>query len=128
MPRGVELIDRALQPDPEHRLDLRRLAGGQEPVEALERLHIAPPGRGSQPASGQQTDHPVNILRGHLPRRAIQQREHPLQHPGVVLDRHRAEPAGRPRRQIRLHALILETPRFGWRQLPGRGQASLDHP
>ena len=44
MARGVELVDRADQPDPERGLDLHGLAGLQEPVEALEDLHIVTAG------------------------------------------------------------------------------------
>jgi hypothetical protein len=126
MAGGVELIDRALQPDPEPRLDLGGLAGGQEPVEALERLHITAPGRGSQPAGGQRPGH--DVIRRDLPRWATQQREHPLQHPGVVLDRHRAEPARHPRRQVRLDALVLEPLRIRRHRLSSRSQAPRDHP
>ena len=128
MPGGVELIDRALQPHPEHSLDLPSLAGGQEPVEALERLHIATPCRGGQPARRQRPRHPVDVLRRDLPRRTAQQREHPLQHPGVVLDRHRAEPAHRPRRHIRLHALVLEPPRISADSGSSRSRTPRDHP
>jgi hypothetical protein len=43
---GVELIDRADQPDAERGLDLGSLADLEEPVESLEDLHILPAGRG----------------------------------------------------------------------------------
>ncbi len=128
MARGVELINRALDPEPEHRLDLGGLAGRQEPVKSLECLHIATPGGGGQPARGQRPGHPVDIFRRDLPGRAAQQGEHPLQHPGVVLDRHRAEPPGHPRGQVRLDAFLLELLRIRRRRLPRRSQAPLDHP
>jgi hypothetical protein len=41
MARGIELVDRALQPHPERRLDLSGLAGLQEAVELL-KLAIKP--------------------------------------------------------------------------------------
>ena len=119
MTGGVELVQRADQPGPEQALDVDRLAGLQELVEPLERLHVPATGRGRQPVRGQRPDHPVDVLDGHLPRWTTQQTQHPLEHPGVVFDGHRAEPAGGPRRQIRLHTRGLEHDRV---RLDGRAQ------
>ena len=127
MPGGVELIDRADQLHPERGLDLRGLAGLQEPVEALEDLHVLPPGRGRPPRHRQVADHPVDVLRRHLPRRAAQRLQRPLQQPDVVADRHRAEPPRPPRRHERLHALGLELPRVAGQRLLDHGPA-LHHP
>jgi hypothetical protein len=105
---GVELIDRAGQPDAERGLDLGSLADLQEPVEPLEHLQIVPPGRDCPARAGQLADHPVHVLGGDLPRRAAQRGQHPLQQPGVVADRRGREPPRCPRGDERLHALGLE--------------------
>ena len=91
MPGSVELIYRISQADPEYRLDLRRLARDQERVEALERLHVAPAGRGRQPLRREPGDNPVNVLPGDLPRRAAASSQEPLQGARGVADGHLAE-------------------------------------
>ena len=104
MAGGVELIDRVGQADPEARLDLGGLAGGQEREEPLERRHIPAPGAGRHPRRRELTDHPVDVLAGHLPGRAPARVEEPLQGAGAVADGHRAEPAGGLRGLVRLDA------------------------
>ena len=86
MPRGVELIHRVGQPDPERGLDRGSLARDQERVKVLEHLHIQTAGRGRQPLRGQLADHPVHILPGHLPGRAAAGSQEPLQRPRPVAD------------------------------------------
>lgn len=108
VPRGVEFINRAYQPDPERGLDLGGLARLQEPVEALERLDVAPPRGGGQTLHGQVTHHAVNVFVLGFPGGAADQREHPSQHPGLVLDRHEAESAGDPRTLVGVDAIGLE--------------------
>jgi hypothetical protein len=123
MPGGVELVHRADQAHPEDGLDLGGLAGLQEPVEALEDLHILPPGRRRPPRHCQLPDDPVDILWGHLPRWAAQRRQGPLQQAGVVVDGHRAEPARLPGGHERLDTLGLERPRVGGDRLLRDGPA-----
>ncbi|ULR54403.1 hypothetical protein [Streptomyces deccanensis] len=112
MPRSVELVDRADQPDAERGLDLGRLTGLQEPVEALEDLHVLPPGRGLAALDREVTDDAVDVLGRHVPRGSAERRERPLQQPDVVVDGHRAEPAGPPRSDERVNTRRLELPRI----------------
>jgi len=118
---GVELIDRAGQPDPERGLDLGSLAGLQETVEPLEHLKVVPAGRDRPARAGQLPDYPVHVLGGDFPRRAAQRGQHPLQQPGVIANRRVREPPRRPRRNKRLHAVGLERCRirrhFRWDEL-----------
>jgi hypothetical protein len=78
MPRRVELIERARQPHPERGDDLGGLADLQEPMKPPEHLQVVPPGRRGPAFRRQRSDYPIDILRGDLPRRATQRREHPL--------------------------------------------------
>lgn len=112
MAGGVELIDRAHQPNPEPGLDLGGLAHLQEPVEVLEDLHISPPGRGFPASNRQLADNPVDVLSRDLPGRTAQRGQRPLQQTDVILDRHRTEPARPPGRDEGLHALGLKLPRI----------------
>ncbi|MGW3659399.1 hypothetical protein ACWD6R_28720 [Streptomyces sp. NPDC005151] len=96
MPGRVELVDRADQADAEPRFHLDGLANMQEPVEALEDLHILAPGRGGQPGKRQVADDAVDVFGSDVPRRPAQRGERPFQQSDVVLDRHRAEPTGPP--------------------------------
>ena len=91
MPRGIELIDRIGQADPERGLDRGRLARHQERVEVLEHLHIQPAGRGRQPLRGELADHPVHVLPGHLPGWPAASGQEPRQRARPVADRHLAE-------------------------------------
>jgi hypothetical protein len=117
VPGGVELIDRADQPDAERGLDLGGLPGLQEPVEPLEDLDVLPAGRGRPPRDRQVADQLVDVVGGHLPGRAAQGLQRPFQQPDVVADRHRAEPAGPPRGDKRLYALSLVLPRVARQRL-----------
>lgn len=128
MSRGVELIDRAGQPDPERGLDLDGLAGDQEAVKSPQRLHIAPPGRGRQTFSGHRADHPIHVVGGRLPHRLAQCGEHPLEHPAVVVDRHRAEPAHHPGGDERIQTLELEPHRVHRQPSRHRRRLALDDP
>lgn len=75
----------------ERGLDLGRLADDEKSVEVLERLHVAPPGRGRQTVSDQPGDNLVDIIRARFPRRDRQERQEPFQHTAGILDEHRAE-------------------------------------
>ncbi|MGW4824627.1 hypothetical protein ACWEP4_38315 [Streptomyces sp. NPDC004227] len=112
MSGGVELVDRADQADAERRLDLGSLAGLQKPVEPLEDLDVLTTRRGLAALHGEVTDHAVDVLRGHLPRWPAQRGQRPLQQTDVVVDGHRAEPAGPPRGDERVDACGLELPRI----------------
>jgi hypothetical protein len=108
MPGRVELIHRVDQPDPEHRLDLARLARDQERMESLERLHVATPGRSGEPLGAQPRDDPVHVFPGHVPRRTAASGQEPFQHPRTVVHRGLAEAARDLRRLERQQAAILE--------------------
>jgi hypothetical protein len=123
--RGVELIDRADQPHAEIALDLRRFAGLQEPVETFEDLDVLSPRRTRPPGHRQLTHHPVDVLRGHLPRRAAERHQRPFQQPGVVVDGHRAEAAGPPGGHERLDAGGLEPVGIP-RRLPVRNRTAVE--
>ncbi|MEU9256646.1 hypothetical protein AB0D66_33360 [Streptomyces sp. NPDC048270] len=80
----VELIDRADQTDAEPGFDLDGLADLQEPVEALEDLHILAPGRGNPPGKSQVTDDTVDVFGSDVPGGPAQRGERPLQQAEVV--------------------------------------------
>ncbi|SFK55466.1 hypothetical protein SAMN05216275_12852 [Streptosporangium canum] len=111
MAGGVELIDRADQADPERGFDLGRLAGLQESMEPFEDLHVIAAGGGRPAGHRQVPDDSVDAFRSYLPGQTPQGGQGPLQQAGVVVDRHRAEPAGSPRGHEGLDALGLELPR-----------------
>ena len=121
MPGRVELIHRVDQPDPEHCLDLARLARDKERVESLERLHVATAGRGGQPLGAQPRDNPVDVFPGHVPRRTAAGGQGPFQEPGTVVHRGLTEAARDLRRLEREQAAILERHRISGRR--GRSRA-----
>ncbi len=96
-------------------------------MEPLEDLHILAASRGRPPGRCQVPDHPVDILWGHLPRRAAQRTQHPLQQADVVVDGDRAEPASPPGGHERVHTRGLELPRIG-RDRPFRDRPAAQHP
>jgi hypothetical protein len=61
MPRRVELVHRADQPNTEPGLDLSRLAHLQEPVKALEGLHILPTRRSLAARDREVANNPVDV-------------------------------------------------------------------
>ena len=124
MPRGVELIHRVGQPDPERGLDRGSLARDQERVKVLEHLHIQTAGRGRQPLRGQLADHPVHILPGHLPGRAAAGSQEPLQRPRPVADRQLTEAPGHLRGLKGPQALLLESRRVQSRPYRPRRRAA----
>ncbi len=70
----------------EPRLDLRRATGHEEPMEALERLHIPAADRGRLARCRQPAHDPVHVAGRDLPRRAARRCEEPLQHARAILD------------------------------------------
>jgi hypothetical protein len=109
---GVELVDRAYQPNPERRLDLSGLANLQKPVEALEDLDILPPCRCRPAGHGQVAHDTVDVLGGRFPCRAPQCGQRPLQQPDVVVDGDLAETPSPPRRDECVDAFALELKRI----------------
>jgi hypothetical protein len=127
VPGRVELIDRIDQPDPERRLDLARLARDKERVEALERLHVTPPGRGGQPLRAQPRDYPVHIFAGHVPGRPAARGQEPFQDRSPVVHRSPAETAGNLRRLECQQAAILERDRISGRPAGCGADAAAGH-
>jgi len=105
---GVELVQRIGERHAEQRRDLHRLARDQEGVEALERLHVATPGRGRHPLASEVTNHPVDVLAGDLPGRATTQRQEALQRADAVLNGDRTKAPRHLRGDIAVQALGLE--------------------
>ena len=94
VPRGVELINRVGEPDPEIGLDLGGLAGEQEREEPFEHRQVAPPGAGRHARRRELPGDPVDVLPGHLPGRAAAGLKEPLESPRAVADGQRAEATG----------------------------------
>ena len=82
-----------------------------ETVQKIDAGALTLGGRRRPPRHRKISDDPVAVLRGHLPRRQPERLQRPLQQPGVVVDRHPAEPASPPRGHERVHALGLVLPR-----------------
>ncbi|MFF3091549.1 hypothetical protein ACFVRB_41880 [Streptomyces nojiriensis] len=79
MPGRIELIDWADQAATEPGFGLDGLADLQEPVEALEDLHVLAPGRGGSPGKGQVADNTVNVFGSDVPCGPAQRGERPFQ-------------------------------------------------
>lgn len=118
--RGVELIHRIAQPDPERRLDLTRLACHQERVESLERLYVPTSGRGRQSLGGQPGDNPVDVIWCDFPGRTPTGGQEPFKRARAVGDAHPAEPAGDLGGLVAGQANLLESQRIDHRTDPGR--------
>src|SRR5207253_4210187 len=87
---------------------LRRLARNQERMEALERLHITPPGGSGQPLRRQPRDNPVDVLPRDLPGRTTASSQEPLQGASRIADSHLAETTSHLRNLKRPQALLLK--------------------
>src|SRR6266516_2758660 len=111
----IELIHRTDQPHPECRLDLTRLARDKERVEALERLHVTPPGRGGQPLRAKPRDDPVHVFPGDVPGWPAARSQEPFQDPGPVVHRGLAETAGNLRVLECQQAAVLKSDRISGR-------------
>jgi hypothetical protein len=105
---GIELVEGVDEPGTEGHLDLGRLAGHEERVEALERVDVAPARRRRHGLGSQLADDSVDVLSRHLPGRPAAQGQHPFEHAVPVLDGDGAEAASDLRRHETVDACSLE--------------------